>query len=123
MKTIWRVEDIEGHGMYMSSLCVPEMEACYGENHPSPYLDTELGYDAKEDSTAWRFGFETLTQFKAWCHTREVRAALHKAGFRLVRYRVPDQFHERSKFQAIFRYDCAERVGSRQVNYCDKRQL
>ena len=120
MKTIWRIEDLTGQGMYTSNTPVADLDLLYGKQHPGPTVDHALGYTNKEDQTTYRFGFATLTQYRAWVNTKSIRASLASGHFRLIKYRVPDQYFSKSAFQAIFKWSNAEKVLWRSPDFCDK---
>lgn len=122
MKTLWRVENGTGEGMYSSGDCESAVNDLYGMRHPGPWNDTVLGYCAKDDSDSWQFGFATLAQYQAWVYKSEFREALAEAGMRLSKYQVPDDCFERSSFQCIYRTSSAVRIDERACDYLEVRR-
>lgn len=122
MKYIWRIETAKGEGPYTGrTVIAPHVSTqLYGDiegHHPGPYSDPKLGYNDAADREAWYFGFATLTQYRAWCPTAELRRGLREAGFTLNKYEVHDDCMRRSNFQAIFRRKDARLVDTRPTDY------
>ena len=106
----YRVEHIEGrHGPYVRRDGRPRVVDDKPKSHqPMPWEDGTFG-GFGPDINNHRFGFASLDRLSSWFNHEE-RAALHKHGYRVGVYHVPDADVRAGKYQLVFSLDTAKEI-------------
>lgn len=101
---VYRIENKAGRGPYSTGFCSALSRELYSDaRHPGPHDDRELGYFSLAYRRRFVFGFRTKAQLRSWFYPRDWRQALHDAGYRLTKWRVPAGMAHVSDVQAVFR--------------------
>lgn len=120
MVKLYRVENVDGEGMYRSSapdLTLSEMQDY--DRHPTPNKDTMLRqgvirllgldpYDNFVEYSKWlqfKYGFVSLDQMRAWIYANEWRKALHEKGFYISVYECDEKYFVAGNTQAVVKVD------------------
>ena len=107
---IYRIENAEGKGPYMSvgqSAFATEYHN-EGSGRPEPEYDFAPTKWEKAHKYKWVFGFSTLDQLSKWFNLKE-RKKLNELGFKVALYEAP--VYEASRYQAMFDPQCAVKTG------------
>jgi hypothetical protein len=88
----YRVENNNGRGCYQNNQGIIPSGAT--DRHPMPNKDSLLKEKFPGDISDyfngnWRFGFESINQFRAWFFNDEWLKSLDRDGFKLSIYDVP----------------------------------
>jgi len=106
MKRVYRVERIDGLGMYNAACnCFPEAYTSLGyrdsPNRPTPSNDA-IPYWELENRLKWFFGFSSIEQLKSWIDSYEVRKIMGGWNYKVGIYEVDEEYFNESPHQAIF---------------------
>jgi hypothetical protein len=112
MKTVYRIENRMGRGMYECDTVNLYCGAA-SERHPMPYRDAALVAQNYEDGFLFRwgrdirFGFTSPEQFRSWVYQQDWRDALNRDGFQMSVYEIEDDLCLLGDTQAVFIKDRA----------------
>lgn len=107
MKTILRIETVEGKGPYCGvgdSWCTRshDWECTFA---PAPERD-----GLKNFTRGFMFGFKTFKQFKKWFACPTELLNLHNMGYQLAVYKVKQEELQAGKSQIAFNHKVAKKV-------------
>ncbi len=115
MTIVWRLETVDGYGVYANGLCnairedIDSANLYNIERHLMPTVDrglrkkwSKVGYDDKD---SWFFGFSSLRTYKLWFMSIAIRkwfANYEETKVVLSKYEVPEAFVIKGDTQAVF---------------------
>lgn len=105
MIRIYRVENVDGKGMYCGTEAGVQMNGD-SSRHPLPREDAKIGCEWRErlsgEIDEQIFGFASLEQLRFWIYKTKWRKSLKSEGFRVSVYEVPVEHALVGDTQAIF---------------------
>lgn len=115
MKTIYRIEDKEGYGMYRSGRNLEYFFTSDRERHPQPHNDSLLCQEfsiysnlyfnsdgVPTEESEYYFGFGSIQQLRNWIYKDDWLVELHNIGFMISEYTCEDNNAHVGYTQAVF---------------------
>ena len=112
MALIYRVEDLNGVGLYRCGCGLRCAEIMQYKRHPTPSEDAELSawwsrnYKTRAE---YIFGYSTLEQLKSWIYAKKWRVEIKQSGLVCSVYETNDFIVGAT--QAVFRNRTAKKIG------------
>ena len=118
MQRVYRLETLEGVGVYMAREIYPMLARIINEyvdrsNHPGPFTDKWLKniFFQCDDLLEFNFGFSSLRQLKDWFFHREDRQLISECGIVCAVYEAEDEHFHLGERQCVFKKRHAKKVG------------
>lgn len=114
MPIIYRVETVDGIGIYGAGVRCANLEMDDSRRHPLPTEDAELsdfwGKMSLCDRGGIRFGYSSINQLKSWIYKKSWRKEIAKSGLIVSVYRA--RFVRVGATQAVFKLKTAKKIGT-----------
>ena len=114
MPIVYRVETVDGIGMYGCGVNCVNFEMDDDRRHPLPKDDAELSVFwerlSSDDRDGIRFGFSSIDQLKSWIYKKSWRKEIAKSGLIVSVYRA--RFVRVGATQAVFKLKTAKKIGT-----------